>query len=111
MHHAMSQSSMPAWLHTFVSVCLSGRGYSPGTASSLADAQRLTGSLVDPEGQPGPDHSSIPSDSFHGAHVECTTVAWGQELTTPPWGHRAFYIRDPDGNLLNLHMTVEEERC
>ena len=35
-------------------------------------------------------------------------VEWVQELTTQPWGHRAFYVRDPDGNVLNLYMTVEE---
>src|SRR5947207_6088680 len=31
-----------------------------------------------------------------------------QELTTQPWGHRAFYVRDPDGNVLNFYMAVEE---
>src|SRR5262249_24866545 len=31
-----------------------------------------------------------------------------QELTTQPWGHRAFYVRDPDGNVLNFHTAVEE---
>jgi uncharacterized glyoxalase superfamily protein PhnB len=35
-------------------------------------------------------------------------VEWVQELTTQPWGHRAFYVRDPDGNVLNIHMVVEE---
>ena len=35
-------------------------------------------------------------------------VEWVQELTTQPWGHRAFYVRDPDGNVLNVHMVVEE---
>src|SRR5215475_13339429 len=65
---------MPSWLHTFASACLSGRCYSPGTASYLADSQRLTGSLVYPEGLPvSLDPSSIPSYSFHGAHMECTT--------------------------------------
>ena len=41
-----------------------------------------------------------------GLPVECV-----QELTTQPWGHRAFYIRDPDGNVLNLHTAVEEQPC
>ena len=36
-------------------------------------------------------------------------VEWVHELTTQPWGHRAFYVRDPDGNVLNFHMVVEEE--
>jgi hypothetical protein len=52
IHHAMSQSSLPSWLHTFASAGLSGRCCSPGTASYLADSQRLTGYLVYPEGLP-----------------------------------------------------------
>src|SRR5262249_17452656 len=78
IHHAMSESSMPSWVHTFASACLSGRCYSPGTASYLADSQRLTGYLVYPEGLPvSLDPSSIPSYSFHGAHMECTTLLYG----------------------------------
>jgi hypothetical protein len=34
-------------------------------------------------------------------------MAWVQEVTTQPWGHRAFYVRDPDGNVLNVHTVVE----
>jgi hypothetical protein len=71
----MSQSSLPSWLHTFASAGLAGRGCLPGTASYLADSQRLTGDLEYPEGLPIQlDHSSIPSYSFHGAHMECTTT-------------------------------------
>jgi uncharacterized glyoxalase superfamily protein PhnB len=33
---------------------------------------------------------------------------WVQGLTTQPWGHRAFDVRDPDGSVLNVHMVVEE---
>jgi uncharacterized glyoxalase superfamily protein PhnB len=36
-------------------------------------------------------------------------VAWIQELTTQPWGHRAFYVQDPDGNVLNFHTAVEDQ--
>jgi len=36
-------------------------------------------------------------------------MEWVQELTTQPWGHRAFYVRDPDGNILNVHTIVEEK--
>src|SRR5262249_43293418 len=72
----MSQSSRPSWLHTFASACLSGRCCSPGTASYLADSQGLTGYLVYPEGLPVQmDSWSIPSDSFHGAHMDSTTVS------------------------------------
>ena len=74
MHHATSQSSLPSWLHTFTSAGLSGRCCSPGTASYLADSQGLTGYLVDPEGLPiSMDPASIPSYSFHGAHMDITT--------------------------------------
>src|SRR5262245_60962697 len=46
-----------------------------GTASYLADSQRLTGYLVYPEGLPiQMDPSSIPSYSFHGAHMDSTTL-------------------------------------
>src|SRR5262249_48530970 len=70
------ESSMPSWLHTFASACLSERCCSPGTASYLADSQGLTRYLVYPEGLPIPmDHWSIPSYRFHGAHMECTTRA------------------------------------
>jgi uncharacterized glyoxalase superfamily protein PhnB len=44
------------------------------------------------------------------ARLKGLQVEWIQELTTQPWGHRAFYVRDPDGNVLNFHMIVEEER-
>src|SRR5262245_24580337 len=42
------------------------------------------------------------------ARLKSLRVEWVQELTTQPWGHRAFYIRDPDGNVLNFHTAVEE---
>jgi hypothetical protein len=81
IHHAMSQSSMPSWLHTFASACLSGRCCSPGAASYLADSQRLTGCLVYPEGLPVQlDPLPIPSYSFHGAHMDSTTAV---SLGTP----------------------------
>jgi catechol 2,3-dioxygenase-like lactoylglutathione lyase family enzyme len=44
------------------------------------------------------------------ARLKGLQIEWVQELTTQPWGHRAFYVRDPDGNVLNLYMVVEEER-
>jgi uncharacterized glyoxalase superfamily protein PhnB len=33
---------------------------------------------------------------------------WVQALTTQSWGHRAFYVRDPDGNVLHVHTVVGE---
>ena len=43
------------------------------------------------------------------ARLKGLAVEWVQELTTQPWGHRAFYVRDPDGNVLNFHTAVEEQ--
>ena len=42
------------------------------------------------------------------ARFKSFQTEWVQELTTQPWGHCAFYVRDPDGNILNVHMAVEE---
>jgi uncharacterized glyoxalase superfamily protein PhnB len=42
------------------------------------------------------------------ARLKGLPMQWVQELTTQPWGHRAFYVRDPDGNVLNFHAAVEE---
>jgi uncharacterized glyoxalase superfamily protein PhnB len=43
------------------------------------------------------------------ARLKRLPITWVQELTTQPWGHRAFYVRDPDGNVLNVHTVVEEQ--
>jgi uncharacterized glyoxalase superfamily protein PhnB len=43
------------------------------------------------------------------ARLKGLQLEWVQELTTQPWGHRAFYVRDPDGNVLNFHTAVEEQ--
>ena len=42
------------------------------------------------------------------ARLKGLQLEWVQELTTQPWGHRAFYVRDPDGNILNFHAVVRE---
>jgi uncharacterized glyoxalase superfamily protein PhnB len=42
------------------------------------------------------------------ARLKGLPMEWVQELTTQPWGHRAFYVRDPDGNVLNVHAVVAE---
>src|SRR5262245_30926229 len=42
------------------------------------------------------------------ARLKGLQMEWVQELTTQPWGHRAFYVRDPDGNVLNVYTAVEE---
>ena len=42
------------------------------------------------------------------ARLKGLQMEWLQELTTQPWGHRSFYARDPDGNVLNFYTAVEE---
>ena len=44
------------------------------------------------------------------ARLKGLPLEWVQELTTQPWGHRAFDVRDPDGNLLNVHTVVAQQR-
>jgi uncharacterized glyoxalase superfamily protein PhnB len=41
------------------------------------------------------------------ARLKGMQIEWVQELTTQPWGHRAFYVPDPDGKVLNVHTVVE----
>jgi uncharacterized glyoxalase superfamily protein PhnB len=43
------------------------------------------------------------------ARLKGLQMEWVQELTAQPWGHRAFYVRDPDGNVLNFHTAVGEQ--
>jgi uncharacterized glyoxalase superfamily protein PhnB len=43
------------------------------------------------------------------ARLKGLQMEWVQELTAQPWGHRAFYVRDPDGNVLNFHTVVGEQ--
>jgi catechol 2,3-dioxygenase-like lactoylglutathione lyase family enzyme len=40
------------------------------------------------------------------ARLKGLQVEWVQELTTQPWGHRVFYVRDPDGNVLNFYRSI-----
>jgi catechol 2,3-dioxygenase-like lactoylglutathione lyase family enzyme len=34
-----------------------------------------------------------------------------QEPRDQPWGQRTFYVRDPDGNILNVHTVVEGQNA
>jgi uncharacterized glyoxalase superfamily protein PhnB len=40
--------------------------------------------------------------------LKALQVEWVQELTTQPWGYRAFDMRDPDGNVISFLTAVEE---
>lgn len=33
-------------------------------------------------------------------------IEWVKAPSTQPWGSRSIYLRDPDGNLLNLYTRV-----
>ena len=104
MHHATSQSSLPSWLHTSASAGLSGRCCSPGTASHLADSQGLTGYLVYPEGLPiYMDPSSIPSYSFHGAHMDITT-RWRAYVERLAWSWHGLFFASQLGSCPLLVM-------
>lgn len=34
-------------------------------------------------------------------------IEWVKPPSTQPWGNRSIYLRDPDGNLVNLYTRVE----
>ena len=44
------------------------------------------------------------------ARLKGMPIEWIREPTTQPWGHRALYLRDPDGNLVNLFTPVSPAR-
>ena len=33
-------------------------------------------------------------------------IEWVKKPSTQPWGNRSIYLRDPDGNLVNLYTRV-----
>lgn len=35
-----------------------------------------------------------------------TVIDWVKGPSTQPWGNRSIYLRDPDGNLINLYTRV-----
>jgi catechol-2,3-dioxygenase len=38
--------------------------------------------------------------------LQCLPVEWVQQLITFPWEMRAFYIRDPEGNVVNFYSPT-----
>ena len=34
-------------------------------------------------------------------------IDWVKSPSTQPWGNRSMYLRDPDGNLVNLYTRVK----
>jgi catechol 2,3-dioxygenase-like lactoylglutathione lyase family enzyme len=41
------------------------------------------------------------------ARLRDARIDWVMPPTTQPWGNRAAYLRDPDGNLVNLYTRVK----
>ena len=40
------------------------------------------------------------------ARLQSLPIAWVKRPSTQPWGNRSIYLRDPDGNLVNLYTRV-----
>lgn len=56
---------------------------------------------------PGQNHSAILEFRVQGVDAEYRRLReivkpWVKEPTTPPWGTRSIYFRDPDGNLIGF---------
>jgi catechol 2,3-dioxygenase-like lactoylglutathione lyase family enzyme len=40
------------------------------------------------------------------ARLRSLSIEWVKAPSTQPWGNRSIYLRDPDGNLVNLYTRV-----
>ena len=40
------------------------------------------------------------------ARLQSLPIDWVKPPSTQPWGNRSIYLRDPDGNLVNLYTRV-----
>jgi len=47
---------------------------------------------------------SVLTDDVEGAYAEAQQLGYEivHPLTTEPWGHRRFFVRAPDGNVINV---------
>ncbi|MDJ0357797.1 VOC family protein [Paenarthrobacter sp. PH39-S1] len=47
---------------------------------------------------------SVLTDDIEGAYAQAQQLGYEivHPLTTEPWGHRRFFVRAPDGNVLNV---------
>ncbi len=47
---------------------------------------------------------SVLTDDVEGAYAEAQRLGYEivYPLTTEPWGHRRFFVRAPDGNVINV---------
>ena len=65
-----------------------------------ANVQLVTGDATAPEDSV----ISVATDDVDGAYAEAQALGLDivHPLTTEPWGVRRFFVRDPDGNVLNI---------
>ncbi|GAA3918471.1 VOC family protein [Actinoplanes auranticolor] len=65
-----------------------------------ANVQLVTGDATAPEDSV----ISVQTDDVDGAYEEAQRLGYEivHPLTTEPWGVRRFFVRDPDGNVLNI---------
>ena len=65
-----------------------------------ANVQLVTGDATAPEDSV----ISVQTDDVDGAYEEARRLGYEivHPLTTEPWGVRRFFVRDPDGNVLNI---------
>jgi catechol 2,3-dioxygenase-like lactoylglutathione lyase family enzyme len=70
---------------------------SPGTR---ANVQRVTRDAAAPEDSV----ISVHTDDVEGAHAEAQKLGYEivHPITTEPWGVRRFFVRAPDGNVINI---------
>jgi uncharacterized glyoxalase superfamily protein PhnB len=61
-------------------------------------------------GEHGPIMLEFEVDNVDAEYERLSDLGTGvvKELTTQQWGNRSFWLRDPDGNLVNvfMHQTV-----
>lgn len=52
---------------------------------------------------------SVLTDDIEGAYAEAQRLGYEivHPLTTEPWGHRRFFVRAPDGNVINVGYHPE----
>ncbi|CAM5314516.1 VOC family protein [Streptomyces xanthochromogenes] len=67
---------------------------------SAASVQLVTHDATAPEDSV----ISVLTDDVEGAYAEARRLGFEivHPLTTEPWGHRRFFVRAPDGNVINI---------
>lgn len=86
---------------------LTSEGFNMGWVASLATPDGRAGVHVVTHDATAPEDSiaSISVDDIDAAYRQARDRGYEivHPLTTEPWGLRRFFVRDPDGNLLNIN--------